>query len=160
MATLGGSAVLLCLMNENNVIWKENGNIIKNITNLIISKYLLIVKEVREDDFGKYVCDIKTYENTTITIKLENISEPDKDQYEYLIPLILVAILFLFSIIVIAYLVYPWGKKICTAQGDGNGERENEGNDDIYEMVENNPTSKIEKEDSIYSDLKINRGEE
>lgn len=171
MTTLGGTAILVCTLNENRVIWKKNDNIIENSTNLIISKNLLIVKEVSENDLGEYVCDIKTYENATITIKLENISrDVHKIPFEYLIPLIIVVILFFSSIMVIVYLVYSGRKKLATEQGFVNGGMDNEGND-IYEMVERNPPigstfeEMVEKnspsgstsEDNIYSDLKTER---
>lgn len=160
MATPGGTAVLLCTLNENHVIWKKNGNIIKNSTKLIISKNLLIFKEVNEDDFGEYVCDIKKYRNVTITIKLENTSKPDKIPFEYLIPLILLAIFFILSIMVIAYLVYSRRPELSTAQDNVNGGRDNEGNDN-YEMVERNPKSKKTYEgDNLYADLDTVRGEE
>ena len=148
--------ILVCTLNETHVIWRKDGSEVKGSKKLIIFKNLLVVKEVSQEDLGEYLCDIKTNMNATISITLETVRDPVQIPFEYLIPLSILAILFLVSIMVNAYFICFGQRKLLAIESDRvNGGRDNEGK---IEMVEGKPKGENTQEDDTYTDLTTERG--
>lgn len=147
----------MCTLNETHMIWRKDGSDIKDSKKLIIFKNLLVVKEVSQEDLGEYICVIKTDVNATISITLETVTEPVQIPFEYLIPLIILAILFLVSIMVNAHFICLGQRKLaiaCIRVNDGRG---NEGQ---IEIVERKPKGENTQEDDTYIQLTTERGQE
>ena len=136
----------MCTLNETHVIWRKDGSEIKNSKKLIIFKNLLFGKEVSQEDLGEYICVIKIDMNATISITLETVTEPVQIPFEYLIPLIILAILFLVSIMVNAPFIclHVGQRKLAIACDRVNGGR---GNGGQIEIVERKPKGENTQED-------------
>ena len=147
----------MCTLNETHVIWRKDGSDIKDSKKLIIFKNLLVVKEVSQEDLGEYICVIKTDMNATISITLETVTEPVQIPFEYLIPLIILAILFLVSIMVNAHFICLGQRKLAIACDRVNGGR---GNGGQIEIVERKPKGENTQEDDTYIDFTTERGTE